>query len=243
MRLATPRGTLLLVGGLLACWPAAPELARAAPSSREIRVALFGQPCSLQGPADEQTLRVIHSLSPDQLYPSRESVLTSLSTKRSLEKLRAITGTPPALDRYRERLTKRLEAQLALLTAFESLRKDHKSAPVIAAGKAHLNARRSKEFERAVKKAEASKTLAKNDTLDSLFDSFSDGIEADPEEEFHRSIQRMGIQYACTFEEHSGVGEDGEDEDEEAPSAAEPAATPSPSGSPAAKATAPGKPK
>jgi hypothetical protein len=179
--------------------------ARAAAASKEIRITLFGQPCLLQGPLDEKALRTVHSLSPDQLYPARENTLAAGPTRRALEKLRGTTGAPAGLDRYRERLAKRLEAQLLLLTAIETSRADGKAASLLAASKAKLSGKRQKEFDAAAKKAETAKTLTKAETLDALFDSFSDGIEPDPEEEFHRSIQRMGVQYACSFE---NTGED-----------------------------------
>lgn len=211
MHLAYLRGVLLLSSLLPALGPA---VARASASpSTEIRVSLFGQPCILQGPTDERTLRVIHSLSPEQLYPQRDAPLSSAPTRRALDKLRAVTGAPTGLDRYRERLAKRLEAQLALLGAIESFRKDHKTVAILAAGKNSLTGRRLKEFETAVKKAEGSKTLSSRDTQDTLFDSFSDGIEPDPEEEFHRAIQRMNVQYTCSFEENGDTagGEDAAD--------------------------------
>lgn len=174
--------------------------AGAAPAKREIRITLFGQPCLLQGPLDENALRAIHSLSPDQLYPSMENALTAAPTRRALDKLRAIAGAPAGLDRYRERLAKRFEAQSLMLAALESTRTTGKAATLLAAAKSKLTGKRRQNFEGTVKKAEAAKTLNKAETLDALFDSFNDGIEPDPEEEFHRSIQRMGVQYACSFE-------------------------------------------
>lgn len=193
---------LLLFGGLPSVSGLAARPAHAAPNRQQLKVSLFGQPCLLQGPVDEKTLKVIHSLSPEQLYPSQEGALSAAPSRKTLEKLKAVTGAPAGLDRYRERLTKRLEAQIAFLSAVENLRKDQKAAPLIAVVKANTSSRRAKEFEAAVKKAEASKSLAKSETLDALFDSYNEGIESDPEEEFHRAIQRMGVQYACSFEEH-----------------------------------------
>lgn len=214
MRPAFPRGISLLLCtflavGLLGPWMS--PLAIAATASKEIRITLFGQPCLLQGPLDEKSLRTIHSLSPDQLYPTRENSLSSAPTRRALEKLRSITEAPAGLDRYRERLAKRLDAQLILLGAIESLRSDSKAGPLLAAAKSKLTGKRQKDFEIAVKKAEATKSLSKAETLDALFDIFSDGIEADPEEEFHRSILRMGAQYACSFE-NTGEDVDGDTE-------------------------------
>ena len=190
------------------------NLANAAPPA-EIRVTLFEQPCVLQGPVDQKTLKTIHSLSPEQMYPQRGSQLASDSTRRALEKLRAIS-VPSALDRYRERLIRRFEAQLNLLEAIESYRKTRKSAPTLAVGKKLITAKRYKEFEALVKKAEAVKDLESErgrEALDAVFDHFSDAVETDPEEEFHRAIHRMNVQYTCSFEESGGEGSE-EDETE-----------------------------
>ena len=67
MRPAMVSAPLLLSSLLLVFVPVSGR-ASAAPST-EIRVSLFGQPCTLQGPVDERTLKLIHSLSPEQLYP------------------------------------------------------------------------------------------------------------------------------------------------------------------------------
>jgi hypothetical protein len=89
------------------------------------------------------------------------------------------------------------------------------------------NPRRQKEFAAAVKKAETAKSLGKAETADALFEIFNEGIEADPEEEFHRAIQRMGVQYACSFET---TGDDSGETTEpaEAPVTDPAAATPQP---------------
>ncbi len=74
--------------------------------------------------------------------------------------------------------------------------------------KAKLIPRKLKEFETALKKADAAKTLAKPATQESLLEAFNDSIEPDPEEEFHRAIQRLGVQYTCSFEESEDKTED-----------------------------------
>jgi hypothetical protein len=173
----------------------------AATRSATIHVSLFGQPCDLQGPVDEPTLKLIHSLSPEQLYPPQDTPLSSEPTRRALDRLKAATHVPAALDLYRERLSKRLEAQLAFLNGVDSYRKDHKLAALLAAGRAYLSGKRQRDFEASLKKAEAARTLAGRGGFDPIFDSYNEGIEADPEEEFHRAIQRLKVQYACSFEE------------------------------------------
>jgi hypothetical protein len=186
--------------------------ALAAAQMSEIRISLFGQPCLLQGPVDTRTLKTIHSVSPEELYPQRGATLSSEPTRKALDKLKSIAGVPSGLDRYRERLGKRLEAQLVALEAIESLRKTRKAAALTEAGKKFLSGRRLKEFDSSVAKALAIKDLGSEkgrEALDAVFDGFSDGIEGDPEEEFHRAIHRMNIQYTCSFEE-SGGGEGAE---------------------------------
>lgn len=183
------------------------EPASAAPSA-ELKVSLFGQPCVLQGPVDAKILKAIHSLSPEQLYPERGPTLLADPTRRALDKLKA-TPVPSALDRYRERLTRRLEAQAVLLDSLESFRKTHKPAPVLAIARKYLAGKQLKEFESALKRAEPVKDLASErgrDVLDVVFDAFSERIEADPEEEFHRAIHRMQVQYTCSFEENGAGG-------------------------------------
>jgi hypothetical protein len=209
-----PSKTSALLLGCLAAAIAAPRAPAWAITTRmtEIHVSLFGQPCLLEGPLDERGLKTIHSLSPEQLYPARTSFPTSEPTRRALEKTRSLTAIPVVLDRYRERLTKRLEAQLAFMETLESFSKTRKSPPVRAVGKKYLTGKHWREFETQLKKTEAMREVNSErgrDALDQLLDAFNDGIEPDPEEEFHRAIHRMNVQYTCSFEESSeGKGND-----------------------------------
>jgi hypothetical protein len=120
-----------------------------------------------------------------------------------------VTGVPAGLDRYKERLGKRLEAQLVVLEAIEGFRKSRSTAALTEAGKKYLTGKRQKEFDAAVSKAVKEPPGDKSrEAQDAVFDIFSDGIEADPEEEFHRAIHRLNIQYTCSFEE-GGAGAEG----------------------------------
>src|SRR4051794_38218221 len=112
MRRVFPRESLILPCIIVAMTVASGRAYAVGAANHEVRVSLFGQPCTLQGPLDERALRVVHSLSPDQIYPQRENTLTAAPTRRALEKLKSLNGAPAGLDRYRERLGKRLEAQL-----------------------------------------------------------------------------------------------------------------------------------
>jgi hypothetical protein len=166
----------------------------------EMKVTLFGQPCVLRGPLDLAQLKAIHSISPEQVYPPITEVYTPEPTRKALEKLKKSEPTPPALDRYREKLKARLEAQLELLNALENSKKLKETAPMIAAAKAHLQAKRLKDFEMIVAKAGPS---PKQEQLDQLFENYNEGIEPDPEEEFHKAIRKINVHYVCSFEEES----------------------------------------
>ncbi len=173
-------------------------------ASTEIRVKLFGQPCLLRGPVDAKALQTIHILSPEQLYPEHGETLSSESTRKALVRLRAVTGAPSGLDRYRERLSRRFEAQIGMIEALENARKTHKTTAIQAAVKKHVPEKREKEIEPLIKKLTGPSA---RDTEELIFEKYNSFIEQDPEEEFHRAIQKMKVQYVCSFEE-SGGGEE-----------------------------------
>jgi hypothetical protein len=180
-------------------------LAGAADARHEIHVKLFGQPCLLAGPLDEAALKVVHSVSPEQLYPATADGAWNEGrdqARRALEKIRSTTGLPPVFDRYRERLGKRLEAQLALYDGIESVKTTHKSAGLLTGTRRFVPQAKAKEFEALAKKLESAKAGdAFNEAATQLLDSFDSAIEPDPEEEFHRAIHRLSVQYTCSFEE------------------------------------------
>ena len=165
----------------------------------EIRVHLFGQPCTLQGPVNNVTLKQIHSVSPEQLYPLREAQLKDGSTKKVLQKVRTTESAsfPPFLERYRERLVKRLEAQASFIEGLEKFSAQKKTPHLIELARRYALPKKLKELEAQ---------LQLTTDVETAFDQFSDAIEPDPEEEFHRGIQRMSIQYVCSFDEMTGPG-------------------------------------
>jgi hypothetical protein len=170
----------------------------------EIRVTLFGQPCLLQGPLDEASLKTIHAISPEQLFPNAQQNLTTEQIKRAQSRLQA-SKLPSFLDRYRERLSRRLEALLGFYGGLEAARKARKAAPLIAGAHKRVPAKRAKEFESLAHKLDGIKDFDSDrarEIADQLFDIYGEGIEADPEEEFHRAIQRANVQYTCSFEEN-----------------------------------------
>jgi hypothetical protein len=175
-------------------------MAGAAPSpaparaKREIRVTLFGQPCVLEGPSEPGELQLIHSISPEQIYPNGTPTLaasSAASLKAALAKLEK-GGMPAQLDHYRDRLTRRLEAQVAFVTAADAAKKQKKPALV------------DKAVAQGCKGALKKKAALTSEALESLFEAYNDCIEAEPEEDFHRAIQKMGIQYSCAFDEKEG---------------------------------------
>ena len=94
--------------------------AQQAPALNRVDVKLFGAPCALEGPVDEDSLKRIHAMRPEQAYPDLEKgPMTSASVvERAIQKLKGDGKPLPAgLDRYREKLAARLAAQSAFLSA------------------------------------------------------------------------------------------------------------------------------
>jgi hypothetical protein len=175
----------------------------------EIKITLFGQPCVLKGPQDERTLQKVHSISPEQLEPP----ISVESARKQLERVRSATQLPSLLDSYRERQAKRLEAQVSYFEALEDAKKLGKPAPLMAVGKKYLkNQKPRRVYEDAVRKA---KTLQDRELSVRLLDLFNEGIEADPQEDFHRAAKKLGITYTCSFEEDSASPSDGAPSSEE----------------------------
>jgi hypothetical protein len=172
------------------------KLSSASTASTEIRVTLFGQPCLLSGPLDEGTLRTIHAISPEKT-PAPE---TADQARQLLERLRKLpAGVPSALDRYREKLGKRVAAQLAYFEGLAGARKNGgKADALLAATREHLiGGKRAKEFEELARKTDLGGAAGE----EALSLAYSEAIEPSPEEEFHRAIQRLNVRYTCSFEE------------------------------------------
>src|SRR5688572_6268907 len=108
----------------------------------ETRVHLFGQPCMLSGPPAEDILKAIHSISPEQMPPSPSGD----QVRTLLDRMKKIAGIPPALDRYREQLTRRLEAQAAFHDGVAAAKKAGKPEPLLEAVKTFLDPKRATKF-------------------------------------------------------------------------------------------------
>jgi len=186
----------------------------AAAPQKEIHVTLLGQPCLLQGPFDESTLKLIHSFGPAQLYPTLSPLEYSRSreeAKSTLAKLRNSGGLPALFDRYKEKLIRRLDAQVAFLEGFEETRapqaaKKPPSANLLTQiGRRYLQGQGLKSFETLTHKLIATKSMspAYRELAEQLFEIFNDNIEKDPEEDFHHAIKKLNVQYMCSFEVES----------------------------------------
>ncbi len=171
---------------------------RAAESS-EVHVNLLGQPCLLSGPYDDSTLNLIHSLGPAQLYPNLSNLNQPTGTEsivRALSKIQNPKNLPALLDRYRERLTRRLQQQQRFIQA---IRSKTPSVSLLKLGKEFIRGPEMKKFESLLKQ--------KTGVNEQLFEIFNDSIEPDPEADFHRAIKQLQIQYNCSFEESEPTAE------------------------------------
>lgn len=197
-----PVGLGMLLGAFLGL-----QSASIASLRTEVHVTLLGQPCLIQGPFVELILKSIHSIGPAQIYPtlSLQNIPVSLEqSRKALEKIRLSSSLHSLLDRYREKLRKRLEAQVAFMTALLQSQKVNQSIVLLKTASQYLQGRDLRTFEGLLKKNHLSEkaNLTNAENLDSLFDLFNEAIEPDPEAEFHRAIKKLGIQYICSFEEN-----------------------------------------
>ena len=164
----------------------------------EIKVTLFGQPCTLSGQFTEVQLKAIHAISPEKIPPS----VSLEQAKESDRALRKSNELPPPLEPYREKLAKRVSAQLALKEALAQSRKLGNSEAIVAIAKKNLQPKPLKEFQTTLSKLTAKQKIStwNSDSTDEISDLFDNLIEPHPEEEFHRTIKRLDVKYTCSFE-------------------------------------------
>jgi hypothetical protein len=186
---------LALSGAGISAW--------AAPATTRISVMLFGQPCMLEGPLTQDSLKAIHAVSPEEICSPFSVERTQDETRGALEKLKAATGLPSALERYREKLTRRLKAELVFLEALPETRKSKSAAQLIETTKEYVQASKRKEMESLAKSfaASAPDSGKRKELASQLYDFYNEAIDANPEDEFHRAIRTMNVQYICSFEE------------------------------------------
>ena len=165
-------------------------LLSSAAKTDEISVSLFHQNCKMSGPLSQSLLKSIHAISPDQLTSGETSALL----RNSLAQLQKASGIPAALDRYREKMAKYLEANISFYDGVERATKSGKVEPFLEITRKYMNGSPRTEFETTAKKVGV-----KN--LDSLRDPFNELAQPNPEEEFHRAIRKMKLKYDCSYEE------------------------------------------
>ena len=167
-----------------------------------ISVTLFGQPCMLEGPLTQDALKAIHAVSPEEICSPFSVERTAEETRGAIEKLKAASGLPPSLDRYREKLTRRLKAELAFIDALPEAKKSKSATRLVDSTKEYVLASKRKEMETLSKSyATATPEAKRKELVSQLYDFYSEAIDANPEDEFHRAIRTMNVQYTCSFEE------------------------------------------
>lgn len=183
-------------------------LSSANPPLHEVKVTLFGQPCLLRGPLAEGVLKEVHRVSPEQAYPSR---LAIEPLRQALKRVKGTSALPPSLGPYREKLLKRLQAQVAFFEGLQAIQKTGDASAIIAVTKPYLTnssvkgGGSGKDFEKLARQfKEISKEgPAKHESWQTqLRELYMQSIEPDPEKEFHQTIKKLNVEYACSFEEN-----------------------------------------
>ncbi len=194
-----PLGCLLAAALSLAgaSW-AGPKQAQ--PATR-ISVTLFGQPCVLEGPLGAAELKAIHAISPEEICSPFSPERTIEETRKAMDRLKT-AGLPSGLDRYRDRLTKRLKAELAFLESLQDSRKKKSPQALITATHDFVFQGKRKELEASARAFVAAVDASGRwQQQTQLFDLYNESIDARPDDEFHRAIRTMNVQYLCSFEE------------------------------------------
>lgn len=210
----------------MACFIAAPVFAapgappaKAAPAAdatkdsavQEIQVTLFGQPCTMSGPYPRPALSLLHEISPEKIPPD----LTVEQMKRVRTKCSELKGMPMPIEQYRDHLRRRLSAKIAFEEAIaqskKSKAKDRRALePFLTNVKEHISTLQYPAFAGETRKAfESGGSVWSEAFLASLRERFESVIQPDTEEEFHKAIRTVKIQYVCAFDDsdHRGEGE------------------------------------
>jgi hypothetical protein len=186
----------------------------ASPSTEtEIHITLLGQPCLLQGPFDELTLRAVHGIGPAQIYPnlSVEDLKTSKDqAQRALETIKTAKHIPSLLDLYKDRLERRLTAQIAFMDGLLHSGEQIQTQSFIKKLDHFLKSADLQQLEVLLRKVKThlKHTEQYRESLDQAFDYYNEKIETDPESEFHKAIKKLHIQYTCSFEESDDLNEE-----------------------------------
>ncbi len=202
-----------LLGSLILLGPARPTLTLAADArNQEIRVNLFGQPCTMEGPFTKAQLTSLHEISPEKIPPAASVP----QMKSIIAKTTQIKGLPLPVEQYRDHLRKRLSAKIALEEAIQSAKKakaaeSRKSLDALLKNlKEHVSSLQYPSFETGVRKLFESNAHHLTELFfEGLRERFEGVIQPDTEEEFHKAIRIAKIQYVCVFDdgEHSDENE------------------------------------
>jgi hypothetical protein len=169
----------------------------------EVHVVLLGQACLLQGPLDEATLRLIHSIGPAQLYP-QTSDLTSpefeKQLKLGLEKIKSAT-LPSAFDRYREKAIQRFNLQIEFISQYRKTPKG-----LLSLAKKYLKQDELKSIETRIKKGTDAQSDLQSALATEIFEEATQKL--DPEPDYHRANKRLDVKYTCSFEEENMAEEE-----------------------------------
>jgi hypothetical protein len=168
-----------------------------------VQVLLFGQPCSLDGPPEftEAQLRAIHQVSPEQTPLSDNFA----AVRSSLDRIQSAGELPPAFVKYRDLRKSRLDAR----SKFEdAVAKAHRSGDAAAFAESTRGLLHSRRHAVLVKKLQAAlKAGPSPRAWDQVRDYFAEFAGPDGEEDFHRTLRRLKIQYHCSFEAERGEDE------------------------------------
>lgn len=221
----------------------------------EIKVELFGQPCLMTGPFDNKTLQIIHEISPEQFPPVetsararefvkkvevRKQVPASLQAYRTqLERhLKSLAAFLEGMEALRK--TKQPDEFMKAVRSSLNLPADASKPTAAASG---VDARREAALKK--RRSRSRKPLGRDElvdrlrelagefaagpgdsvTVDKMKDIYLGLTEPNPEEEFHKTIRKMGVHYQCSFDEARSELDDGHEDDESEESAGEPSVT------------------
>lgn len=158
-----------------------------------IPVRLFESKCTLSGPKarfSASDLAQIHELSPERVL----TFTTADAAQASLIKLTKLKPPTPELEAYVSQARTYAERVSQFLEGTEALRADKNREKFLSALSGKLTRRQKTHLEEI-----AGRVLAGEET-DILIASFGETLGAAPDEEFHRSIRRMKINYNCVFD-------------------------------------------
>ena len=180
--------------------PAAPKES----GVQEIQVTLFGQPCTMSGPYPRPALSLLHEISPEKIPPD----LSVDQMKRVRTKCGELKGMPMPIEQYRDHLRRRLSAKIAFEEAIaqskKSKAKDGRALdPFLTNVKEHISTLQYTAFSGETRKAfESGGAIWNEPFLTSLRERFENVIQPDTEEEFHKAIRAVKIQYVCAFDDN-----------------------------------------